>query len=92
MCSEFSSAIHHRRPGGFVRHLRTCFPERTAVFTYAGGRRRTGCLRRLGADDVGTKGGTRVDAFANFQMRGPIDVARAITCSPISARGDVHEN
>jgi trehalose 6-phosphate phosphatase len=84
---EFS--VRSTTKGEAIEHLRT-YTEATAVFFAGDDVTDEDGFAALGADDVGLKAGEG-STLANFRVKGPIEIARAITLLADLREGDVHE-
>jgi trehalose 6-phosphate phosphatase len=84
---EFS--VRSTTKGEAIEHLRT-YTSATAVFFAGDDVTDEDGFAALGADDVGLKAGEGA-TLANFRVKGPIEIARAITLLADLREGDVHE-
>jgi trehalose 6-phosphate phosphatase len=84
---EFS--VRSTTKGEAIEHLRT-YTEATAVFFAGDDVTDEDGFAALGPDDVGLKAGEG-STLANFRVKGPVQVARALTLLADLREGDVHE-
>ena len=84
---EFS--VRGTTKGDAIEHLRT-YTSSTAVFFAGDDVTDEDAFAALDADDVGLKAGDG-STLANFRVKGPIEIARAITLLADLREGDVHE-
>lgn len=84
---EFS--VRSTTKGEAIEHLRT-YTDATAVFFAGDDVTDEDGFAALGADDVGLKAGDG-STLANFRVKGPIEISRAITLLADLREGDVHE-
>jgi trehalose 6-phosphate phosphatase len=84
---EFS--VRSTTKGEAIEHLRA-YTNATAVFFAGDDVTDEDGFAALGVDDVGLKAGAG-QTLANFRVKGPTEIARAITLLADLREGDVHE-
>jgi trehalose 6-phosphate phosphatase len=84
---EFS--VRGTTKGDAIGHLRK-YTHSTAVFFAGDDVTDEDAFAALEADDVGVKAGEG-STLANFRVKGPAEIARAITLLADLREGDVHE-
>jgi len=84
---EFS--VRSTTKGEAIEHLRT-YTKATAVFFAGDDVTDEDGFAALDADDLGLKAGEG-QTLANHRVKGPIEVARALTLLADLREGDVHE-
>jgi len=84
---EFS--VRSTTKGEAIEHLRT-YTDASAVFFAGDDVTDEDGFAALGADDVGLKAGDGA-TLANFRVKGPIEISRALSLLADLREGDVHE-